>query len=281
MRRWRFTDRTGPLLIAVSDIARLNMPIDHWAGELFSGGVDLVQIREPGLTDYQIREIVLRVIDRAPDPGRVQLNNRLELARSLGCGVHLPEQAADDISGFSPASKAVHDAAAARELRGYDFLVAGHIFETPSHAGEPGRGLNWLNDITRATDEPVIAIGGIDATNAPSCLVSGAAGVAVIRALTVSNDPRDAAERLRHALDNAAHHLESVLDSTSIDIVLNGKPVERPAGSTIQDLLAERELIDRLVVVEVNGAIIARSAFADTIFQSGDVVELVHFVGGG
>ena len=66
-----------------------------------------------------------------------------------------------------------------------------------------------------------------------------------------------------------------------IEIVLNGKPTQRMAGSTISDLLTDRSLADRLVVVEVNGTIVPRSDFATTCFVDGDIVEMVHFVGGG
>ena len=66
-----------------------------------------------------------------------------------------------------------------------------------------------------------------------------------------------------------------------IEIVLNGKPTQRTAGSSISDLLTDRSLADRLVVVEVNGTIVPRSDFSTTCFVDGDIVEMVHFVGGG
>lgn len=67
----------------------------------------------------------------------------------------------------------------------------------------------------------------------------------------------------------------------SIEIVLNGKPARLAAGLTIAGLLRDRELTDRLVVVEVNGAIVPRSSFGEIVFNDGDSVEIVHFVGGG
>ena len=70
-------------------------------------------------------------------------------------------------------------------------------------------------------------------------------------------------------------------ETTMITISLNGKRASLADGSTILDLLRERELTERLVVVEINGTIVPRSAFAETRFASGDAVEIVHFVGGG
>lgn len=66
-----------------------------------------------------------------------------------------------------------------------------------------------------------------------------------------------------------------------MNIVVNGQ--ERPvaAESTALDLLRALDLDPGTVVVEVNRTIIRRPALADTRLRDGDVVELVHFVGGG
>jgi sulfur carrier protein len=66
-----------------------------------------------------------------------------------------------------------------------------------------------------------------------------------------------------------------------IEIQLNGKATSLPAGQSVADFLAARGLQDRLVVVELNGEILARAAFTETMLNDGDRVEVVHFVGGG
>ena len=77
-----------------------------------------------------------------------------------------------------------------------DYLGVGPVWETPSKAdAEPPIGLAALLAISAAVDVPVIAIGGIDASNAAACIEAGAAGVAVIRAAA---DPA-----LRRAVDEA------------------------------------------------------------------------------
>jgi thiamine-phosphate pyrophosphorylase len=64
-----------------------------------------------------------------------------------------------------------------------DYLGVGPIWPTPSKAdAAPPLGLAELARICAAVMVPVIAIGGIDASNAASCIQAGAAGVAVIRA---------------------------------------------------------------------------------------------------
>lgn len=66
-----------------------------------------------------------------------------------------------------------------------DYLGVGPIWATPSKvdAAHP-MGLAELSRICAAVAVPVIAIGGVDARNAPSCIAAGASGVAVIRAAT-------------------------------------------------------------------------------------------------
>ena len=80
---------------------------------------------------------------------------------------------------------------------GADYLGAGPVWETPSKVdADPALGLERLRAICAAVaGTPVIAIGGIDATNAAGCIRAGAVGVAVVRAAT---DPK-----LRSAVDEA------------------------------------------------------------------------------
>jgi thiamine biosynthesis protein ThiS len=290
MERSRSFDNGRPLLVAVSSIATLNRSPASWAAALYAGGVDIIQIREPSLSEDAIRTLLKDVIAAAPTLKAVQINNRPDLAIEFGCGLHLPASAEAEMVTSSPASRSIHDVVETNAPEGVDFLVAGHIFDTPSHLGTPGKGLNWLHEITTASSLPVVAIGGVDAGRVADCMSVGAAGVAVIRALSETDDPWSAAQRLRTPLDAwAASHPERAwrlnvsdyAEESSIAITLNGKPEKRPAGSTITDLLTERSLMDRLVVVEVNGQIVPRALFSSTVFNAGDTVEMVHFVGGG
>lgn len=74
---------------------------------------------------------------------------------------------------------------------------------------------------------------------------------------------------------------QSVADET-VSLTVNGEERDFPAGSSIADLLASHKLDPRMVVVEHNRAILRdRDAFSRIIVGDGDVVEIVHFVGGG
>ncbi|HKG11549.1 MAG TPA: thiamine phosphate synthase, partial [Gaiellaceae bacterium] len=70
---------------------------------------------------------------------------------------------------------------------------AGPVWPTPSKQdADPAIGLEGLEEICVAVSIPVVAIGGIDVSNARACIQAGAAGVAVIRAARDAAAIRDA-----------------------------------------------------------------------------------------
>ena len=71
------------------------------------------------------------------------------------------------------------------------------------------------------------------------------------------------------------------MDSPSLRIRLNGDPLALPAPCTLAALLADQGLTGRRVAVEVNGEIVPRGRHAEHALADGDVVEIVHALGGG
>jgi len=129
------------------------------------------------------------------------VNDDVDAAVALGAdGVHLG-QADDGIERALEAglllgiSIATRREAAIAEYRGAGYLGAGAIWPTPSKEDAPAIGIVVLREICMSVSIPVIAIGGIDASNAADCIRAGASGVAVIRA---AGDPA-----LRAAVDAA------------------------------------------------------------------------------
>ncbi len=66
----------------------------------------------------------------------------------------------------------------------------------------------------------------------------------------------------------------------SLSLTVNGE-VRRTTAPTIAALAAELELDPAKIAVEHNGAIVPRSTLAEAPLADGDVLEIVHFVGGG
>jgi len=67
-----------------------------------------------------------------------------------------------------------------------------------------------------------------------------------------------------------------------VNIQLNGRKIEwRDDGGTIYDLLSSYNLENRVVVVEKNRQIIGKDQYQSVKLEEHDVIEIVHFVGGG
>jgi len=64
-------------------------------------------------------------------------------------------------------------------------------------------------------------------------------------------------------------------------IHINGEEKEITDGLSIAGLLDELEIRPARVVVELNRTIISREAQKSASLKEGDVLEIVHFVGGG
>ena len=101
--------------------------------------------------------------------------------------------------------RSVHamDEARAAAAEGADYLVAGTVYETPSHPGRSGSGVVALAAIA-ALGTPVIAIGGITPERAREMSDASAWGVAVIRAVWDADDSARAAQALLAPWEQAA-----------------------------------------------------------------------------
>jgi sulfur carrier protein len=66
-----------------------------------------------------------------------------------------------------------------------------------------------------------------------------------------------------------------------MEITINGARRVVPDGLTVRGLVEHLELTEGPVAVEVNLAIVPRARHAEHPVAPGDVIEIVHFVGGG
>ena len=66
-----------------------------------------------------------------------------------------------------------------------------------------------------------------------------------------------------------------------MNIHVNGQPRETAAGTTIAELLAELEVTQPHVAVELNLEVVPRAQHAETALRDGDRLEVVTLVGGG
>jgi sulfur carrier protein len=64
-------------------------------------------------------------------------------------------------------------------------------------------------------------------------------------------------------------------------ILTNGQPRIVKAGSTVADLLHDLTIIPTYVVVQLDGEIVSRTAFDQTVLKEGCKVEIITLAGGG
>ncbi len=67
----------------------------------------------------------------------------------------------------------------------------------------------------------------------------------------------------------------------TIQIVVNGQVRQAPGGQTLPELLRFLDVDPERVAVELNRRIVSRKDWPATIVDSGAVLEIVQFVGGG
>jgi thiamine biosynthesis protein ThiS len=68
--------------------------------------------------------------------------------------------------------------------------------------------------------------------------------------------------------------------TTQLFLTVNGEP-RRTSAATVAEFVRELGLKVAKVAVELNGEIAPRSTLEDVALNDGDVLEIVHFVGGG
>lgn len=64
-------------------------------------------------------------------------------------------------------------------------------------------------------------------------------------------------------------------------IFVNGKPKDVADSCTVQNLLAEMDIVGQRLAVEVNEEIVSKSRHEAYLFNDGDKIEIVHAIGGG
>ena len=64
-------------------------------------------------------------------------------------------------------------------------------------------------------------------------------------------------------------------------IQLNGKKIKIKPKITIFDLLKRFKLNNKKVAIEHNGIIIPNNNYKKKFLKNNDIIEIVHFIGGG
>lgn len=178
----------------------------------YTGGVDIIQLRDKGLEARAEIEALKVLREAAHRHGKLfSVNDRADVALLVGADVfHIgqgdltSEQARavlgpDVILGQSTHSIAQANAAEADPE--IDYFCLGPVWETPTKPGRPAIGTDPLRALASTAAKPWFAIGGISVgERLDEVKAAGAQRIVVVRAVTAAEDPAGAATKLKQAL---------------------------------------------------------------------------------
>lgn len=179
--------------------------------EAILGGATFIQLREKKLdtpSRIALAQQVKSVTDRYHIPFVV--NDDVQAALACGAdGVHVGQedmQAADVRRLIGPdkilgVSAQTVEQALLAEANGADYLGVGAVFSTSTKADAVEVPYDTLRAICQAVSIPVIAIGGIKASNVQALQESGIVGIAVVSGIFAAPDITAAARELDKAVD--------------------------------------------------------------------------------
>lgn len=187
-------------------------PLEEVVEQAVMGGVTAVQLREKDLNtrDFIQRAVHLKKILSVYHVPLI-INDRIDVALAVGAdGIHvgqydmpyeyfkkiIPDQM---IRGLS-----VETLAQASEAEKYklDYLSVSPVFLTSTKTELIKEwGIEGLRELAATTRHPLVAIGGINSSNAADIIRAGATGVAVVSAICSALDPLIASRELKSVIE--------------------------------------------------------------------------------
>ena len=143
--------------------------------EAVEAGVDGIILREKDLKRerlYPMAKKIKAMVEGTPT--KLIINGDLSVAKEvkawgyhMGFGKFMEEDKKNLKKFKGRIGVSVHSVREGKIAKrgGANYLMAGHVFETPCKKGLAPRGTSWLKEIIEEVNLPVIAIGGIESNN--------------------------------------------------------------------------------------------------------------------
>ena len=186
--------------------------IEEVVSSAVRGGVTAVQLREKECSTREYIELA-RNIQRILKPLYIPLiiNDRIDIALAVGAdGVHIGQldmpyidarrlMGSNAIIGLSV--ETMGQAIAAESLDA-DYLGVSPVFHTPTKTDTTTEwGIEGLKILRSKSRHLLIAIGGINPSNAAEVIEAGADGLAVVSAICASPNPEETSKQLRTIIE--------------------------------------------------------------------------------
>jgi thiamine-phosphate pyrophosphorylase len=273
-------------LVLSSEYAK-RRPVLDIAEQALDAGIGMLQMREKLLPEQDLMALGEKLLPlcRKKDIPFI-VNDNPNIAQKLNAdGVHLGQEdikkyslnytrsilGKNKIVGISTHSLAEFKIANSND---FDYIAFGPVF--PTKTKDYHIGINDIDEVLKVSSKPVIFIGGINISNIDKLIQKGAKDIAVIRAITESEDiPLAVAELKKRFSSTSARAREAFL------IKINGKEHEVSGVRNLSELISTKGLSGKAVVIEHNYNIIPKEKWQETALDKGDNIEIVSFVGGG
>ncbi|MFL2760750.1 MAG: thiamine phosphate synthase [Dehalococcoidia bacterium] len=204
----------NPILCLVTNRNRTSKrDLGFIVNDAISGGVNMVQFRDREMKGPKKLEMAISLKDLTKDKAMFMVNGDVDLAKEVAAdGIHFPEGQNSDANYQNLKKKfiigrSVHsfESAVKAASEGMDYLTVGTIFPSNSHPNGETSGTEIIEEISNKLSIPLIGIGGISEGNCLQVMEAGAAGVAVIGAISEAASPK-----------LAAHDIFKVLKSSKV-----------------------------------------------------------------
>ena len=175
-------------------------------GQIIAGGASVVQLRDKNAEKGELLRAARQLKDLCSQAGVLFIvNDHLDLAMAVDAdGIHLGQKdfpvstvrrklPVDRIVGCSVTTASQ---AAEAQAQGADYIAVGSVFPTKTKSRVTVVGLDAVRKIRQTVSVPLVAIGGIDPSNAGEAIAAGADTVAVISAVLGQRDARAAVQHL-------------------------------------------------------------------------------------
>ncbi len=255
--------------------------------QALQGGADMVQLRDKHAPKREVlaKAYALRELTRRYEVPLI-VNDHLDVALAVDAdGVHLgqedlPLAEARHIVGPNRLiGISTHHIAQALEAEagGADYIGVGPVYPTQTKPGKTAVTTTYVKEAAQRIRIPFVAIGGITAGNVDDVLAAGATKICAVSAVVGSDDPAEVCRRLLARIDCARPCAGS---RSTVSVRVNGRD-RQTTSLHLDELVRELGLLDKRIVMEVDGAIIPQEVWRDTTLVNGATIEIVHFVGGG
>ena len=171
-----------------------------------SAGASVIQLRHKNVTDAVLTDEAHTIAQICRDSDTVFIvNDSPDIAAKVDAdGVHVG-QGDMPISGCRTIlkphqivgkSNALLDEAISSFNEGADYIAVGAIYSTTTKSDTRPAGLSTLRAVAERVSAPVVAIGGINASNIAAVAQAGADSACVATAITLAPDPSAATREL-------------------------------------------------------------------------------------